>query len=98
MAFRHIDCSEILTLPFIALCTYIAFNYIVFVFLYMLDFRPSGYIISLIVAHVFFLLLMINMARAVLTDPGRIPSEWQLFSDKLESEDRTCKLCHAAKP
>ena len=98
MALRHINCSEILTLPFIAICTYITFNYIVFVFLYMLDLRPSGYIVSLVFANALFLLLTISMARAVLTDPGRIPSEWQLFSEKVESENRTCKLCHAAKP
>lgn len=93
------SCGRLVNPHFIGVSCFIAFNYYVFVFLYMLGLKPAPYAVFLIVFHVFFLLLIWSMIKSVLGDPGRVPIYWGFFAEESENRKRRyCLLCHSFKP
>lgn len=76
------SCSRLLNPHFIGVSCYIAFNYYVFVFLYMLGLKPAPYSALIVVFHVLFLLLIWSMIKAILGDPGRVPIYWGFFAEE----------------
>ena len=74
-------CGKLINPHFIGVSCFIAFNYFVFVFQYMLELKPGPYPVLLIIFHLFFLLLLWSMVRAILGDPGRVPIYWGFFAE-----------------
>ena len=84
---------------FIGVNVFIIFNYFAYVVLYMLDLKPSPYIVLLIIFHILFIFLLISMIRSILGDPGRVPIYWGFFAEESDNRKRRyCLLCHSFKP
>jgi palmitoyltransferase ZDHHC2/15/20 len=93
------SCSRMCNPHFIGVVCFIAFNYYVFVFQYMVGLHPPPFIILLIVFHILFLLLIWSMVKAIVGDPGRVPIYWGFFAEESENRKRRyCLLCHSFKP
>ena len=76
------SCGKLINIQFIGVVLFIAFNYFVYVVEFMINRKPSPYIILLIVFHIFFILLIISMAKSILGDPGRVPIYWGFFAEE----------------
>jgi hypothetical protein len=74
------NCVKLVNPHFIGVICFIALNYFVFVFQYMLALKPGAYIVLLIVFHVLFTLLLWSMLKAIVGDPGRVPIYWGFFA------------------
>jgi len=79
--FIIMNCGKLINPHFIGVVCFIAFNYFVFVFQYMLELKPSPYLAFIVIFHVLFLLLLWSMGRAILGDPGRVPIYWGFFAE-----------------
>jgi hypothetical protein len=75
------NCGKLINPHFIGVVCFIAFNYFVFVFQYMLELKPSPYVAFIFIFHVLFFLLLWSMVRAILGDPGRVPIYWGFFAE-----------------
>lgn len=93
------SCGKLLNPHFIGVCCFIAFNYFVFVYEFMLMLKPVSYLLLLLVFHLLFILLFWSMGRAILGDSGRVPIYWGFFAEESENKKRRyCLLCHSFKP
>ena len=92
-------CGRLLNPHFMGVLCFIALNYFVFVYEYMIGLRPSAYVWLLVGFHVFFGLLIWSMTKAISGDPGRVPIYWGFFAEESENRKRRyCLLCHSFKP
>ena len=65
---------------FLAVSLFIAFNYFVFVYEYMIKRNPPGMMIMLAVFHLVFIMLLWSMFRSIFSDPGKVPIYWGFFA------------------
>lgn len=99
MSNREVSCGKLINPHFVGVLVFIAFNYYVFVYEYMINLNPAPYIILLIVFHIIFLLLAWSMIKSILGDPGRVPIYWGFFAEEADNRRRRyCLLCHSFKP
>lgn len=93
------SCGKLINPHFIGVVCFIAFNYFVFVFQYMIELKPAPYLAFIVIFHILFILLLWSMSRAILGDPGRVPIYWGFFAEESENRKRRyCLLCHSFKP
>ena len=99
MSNREVSCGKLINPHFVGVLVFIAFNYFVFVYEYMINLKPAPYIILLVVFHILFLLLAWSMIKSILGDPGRVPIYWGFFAEEADNRRRRyCLLCHSFKP
>lgn len=92
-------CGRLLNPHFIGVVCFIAFNYFVYVYQFMISLKPDSYPILIIVFHLVFGLLIWSMAKSIHGDPGRVPIYWGFFAEESENRKRRyCLLCHSFKP
>ena len=93
------SCSRLVNPHFIGVVVVILLNYFIFTFMYMLDLKPTAYIVLLAVFHFFFIMLVWSLLRSIFSDPGRVPIYWGFFAEEAENRKRRyCLLCHSFKP
>ena len=64
-----------------AVILFIAFNYWSVVVLYLIQLKPGYWIVSMIIFHISFALMLFSMIKAIVSDPGRVPIYWGFFLD-----------------
>jgi hypothetical protein len=80
MAPQNTNCCKLLTPHFAGVVIFIAFNYFVFVYAYMISQKPTLYALGLVIFHVLFALLLWSMGSSIFSDPGRVPIYWGFFA------------------
>lgn len=73
--------SKLFNPYFLAVTLFIAFNYFVFVYEYMIMRNPPGMLIMLAVFHLIFIMLLWSMFRSIFSDPGKVPIYWGFFAE-----------------
>lgn len=82
MSTREVNCGKLLNPHFIGVIAFISVNYFIYVYEYMINLKPAPYMIFLIVFHIFFIMLVWSMIKAIGGDPGRVPIYWGFFAEE----------------
>lgn len=67
---------------FLAVTLFIAFNYLVFVYEYMIIKNPPAMLIMLTLFHIVFVMLLWSMFQSIFSDPGKVPIYWGFYAEE----------------
>lgn len=101
---RQVSCRKLLTTHFVGVVLFIIFNYYIFVYEFLTNLNPhpfsqGGRMLSLILFHLCFIMLMWSMVQSIISDPGRVPIYWGFFVESNNNDRRVyCLFCHGFKP